>query len=58
MNQHRQFTLFSVDYPLSKGNQAATPKIEKPNGKNTNHKIQIFFEIAQELVRRAHLKAQ
>ena len=24
-----------VDCPLSKGNQAATPKIKRPNGKNT-----------------------
>ena len=25
----------ALDCPLSKGNQAATPKIERPNGKNT-----------------------
>ena len=45
-----------LDCPLSKGNQAATPKIERPNGKNTKSKF--FFEIGQELVRTAHLKAQ
>ena len=28
-----------IDCPLSKGNQAATPKIERPNGKNTKSKI-------------------
>ena len=44
-----------LDCPLSKGNQAATPKIERPNGKKQNPN---FFEIGQELVWTAHLKAQ
>ena len=46
----------ALDCPLLKGNQAATPKKERPNGKNTQSKF--FFEIGQELVRTAHLKAQ
>ena len=29
----------TIDCPLSKGNQVATPKIERPNGKNTKSKI-------------------
>ena len=32
-------TYTTVDCPLSKGNQAAAPKIERPDGKNTNSKI-------------------
>ena len=28
----------AVDCPLSKGNKAATPKVERPNGKNTKSK--------------------
>ena len=28
-----------LDCPLSKGNQGATPKIKRPNGKNTKSKI-------------------
>ena len=47
---------YSLDCPLSKGNQAPHPKFERPNGKK--QKIQNFFEIGQELVRPAHLKAQ
>ena len=34
--------LCTLDFPLSKGNQAATPKIERPNGKNTKSKF--FFK--------------
>ena len=45
-----------LDCPSSKGNQAPHPKFERPNGKK--HKIQNFFEIGQELVPPAHLKAQ
>ena len=45
-----------VDCPLSKGNQAAHPKFERPNGKNTKSKKK--FEIGPELVPTAHLKAQ
>ena len=47
---------FWLDCPLSKGNEAAHPKFERPNGKTQNQKF--FFEIYQELVRTAHLKAQ
>ena len=32
----------TVDCPLSEGNQAAHPKFERPNGKNTKSKS--FFE--------------
>ena len=46
----------TLDCPLSKGKQAATPKIERTNGKNTKSKF--FLEIGQELERTAHLKAQ
>ena len=36
----------AVDCPLSKGKQAATPKIKRPNGKNTkSQKILISFEL-------------
>ena len=45
----------SIDCPLSKGNQAAHTKFERPNGKNTKSN---FFLIGQELVRTAHLKAK
>ena len=45
----------SVDCPLSKENQAPLPKFERTNGKTQNGH---FFEIGQELVRPAHLKAQ
>ena len=38
----------SINCPLSKGNQAPHPKIERPNGKK--HKIQNFFEIGPKCV--------
>ena len=47
---------WKLDCPLSRGNQVPQPKFERPNGKK--HKIQIRFQIGQELVRTAHLKAQ
>ena len=47
---------FGLGCPLWKGNQAPHPKFDRPNGKK--HKIQNLFDIGQELVRTAHLKAQ
>ena len=45
-----------LDCPLSKGNQAPHPKIWKTKWKNL--RIQNYFDLGQELVRPAHLKAQ
>ena len=46
-----------VNCPLSKGNQAPQPKFEIPNGKIIESNI-FLFDLGQEFVRPAHLKAQ
>ena len=45
----------TVECPSLKGNQAPHLKFEWPNGKTQNPN---FFEIGQELVPQAHLKAE